>query len=251
MLACLAALLSQVSLVLLSFSMCRGRAGPEKSASVLQGSRSQGTRWKASCQLVSMLGFFTKCQCFSLICFALHRVGLQHFGEREGLLAALGSCKSGCPSCFAEASEGGVSPRLEVGGSACFALALTGCWSWIEGQRCSEAAVVLAYEAQVSVSVLACLAALLSQVSLVLLSFSMCRGRAGPEKSASVLQGSRSQGTRWKASCQLVSMLGCHCFSLICFALHRVGLQHFGCFRFRQIWLLFVFCRCFRTGCQS
>ena len=143
--------------------MCRGRAGPEKSASVLQGSRSQGTRWKASCQLVSMLGFCTKCQCFSLICFALHRVGLQHFGEREGLLAALGSCKSGCPSCFAEASEGGVSPRLEVGGSACFALALTGCWSWIEGQRCSEAAVVLAYEAQVSVSVLACLAALLSQ----------------------------------------------------------------------------------------
>ena len=68
MLACLAALLSQVSLVLLSFSMCRGRAGPEKSASVLQG-RSQGTRWKASCQLVSMLGFFTTCQCFSLICY--------------------------------------------------------------------------------------------------------------------------------------------------------------------------------------
>ena len=24
-----------------------------------------------------------------------------------------------------------------------------------------------------------------------------------------------------------------------------------GCFRFRHIWLLFVFCRCFRTGCQS
>ena len=82
----------------------------------------------------------------------------------------------------------------------------------------------------------------------------MCRGRAGPEKSASVLQG-RSQGTRWKASCQLVSMLGfctkCQCFSLICFALHRVGLQHFGCCRFRQIWLPFVFCRRFRTGCQS
>ena len=45
--------------------------------------------------------------------------------------------------------------------------------------------------------------------------------------------------------------------------LHCVGLQHFGereglseqralgCFRFMQIWLLFVFCRCFRTGCQS
>ena len=112
---------------------------------------------------------------------------------------------------------------------------------------------------------LACLAALLSQVSLVLLSFSMCRGRAGPEKSASVLQGSRSQGTRWKGSCQLVSMLGfcttCQCFSLICFALHRVGLQHFGegfrsrglfgCCRFNQIWMLFLLCRCFRTGCQS
>ena len=102
---------------------------------------------------------------------------------------------------------------------------------------------------------LACLVALLSHVSLVLVSFSMCRGRAGPEKSASVLQGSRSQGTRWKASCQLVSMLGfcttCQCFSLLCFALHRVGLQHFGCCSFRQIWLPFVFCRCFRTGCQS
>ena len=45
--------------------------------------------------------------------------------------------------------------------------------------------------------------------------------------------------------------------------LHCVGLQHFGereglwdqralgCFRFTQIWLFFVFCRCFRTGCQS
>ena len=60
----------------------------------------------------------------------LHCVGLQPFGEREGLLAALGSCKSGCPSCFADPSERGVSPRLEVGGSACFALALTGCWCW-------------------------------------------------------------------------------------------------------------------------
>ena len=55
-----------------------------------------------------MLGFFTTCQCFSLICFALHRVGLQHFGEREGLLAALGSCKKSCSSCFADASERGV-----------------------------------------------------------------------------------------------------------------------------------------------
>ena len=44
----------------------------------------------------------------------LHCVGLQLFGEREGLLAAAGSGKSGCPSCFADASERGVSPRLEV-----------------------------------------------------------------------------------------------------------------------------------------
>ena len=36
-----------------------------------------------------------------------------------------GSCKSGCPSCFADASERGVSPRLEVGGHLfAFALAL-------------------------------------------------------------------------------------------------------------------------------
>ena len=37
-----------------------------------------------------------------------------------GFQAGLGSCKSGCPLCFADASERGVSP----GGSACFALAL-------------------------------------------------------------------------------------------------------------------------------
>ena len=50
----------------------------------------------------------------------LHCVGLQHFGEREGLLAAAGSGKSGCPSCFADDSERGVSPRLEVGGVSLF-----------------------------------------------------------------------------------------------------------------------------------
>ena len=59
--------------------------------------------------------------------FALHCVGFKHFGEWEGLselLAALGSCKSGCSSCFADASEQGVSPRIEVGGLTWFALAL-------------------------------------------------------------------------------------------------------------------------------
>ena len=43
-------------------------SGRARDASVLQG-RSRGTRWKASCELVSMLGFCTKCQCFSLICY--------------------------------------------------------------------------------------------------------------------------------------------------------------------------------------
>ena len=38
------------------------------------------------------------------------------FGEWEGLLAASGSGKSGCPSCFDDASEQGVSPRLEEEG---------------------------------------------------------------------------------------------------------------------------------------
>ena len=47
-------------------------------------------------------------------------VGLQHFGEWEGLLAAASSGKSGCPLCFVDASERGVSPRLEVGGVSLF-----------------------------------------------------------------------------------------------------------------------------------
>ena len=42
----------------------------------------------------------------------------------RGLLAASGSGKFGCSLCFADASERGVNPRLEVGGSACFPLAL-------------------------------------------------------------------------------------------------------------------------------
>ena len=56
--------------------------------------------------------------------FALHCVGFKHFGEWEGLLAAAASGKSGCSSCFADASEQGVSPRIEVGGLTWFALAL-------------------------------------------------------------------------------------------------------------------------------
>ena len=85
-----------------------------------------------------------------------------------------------------------------------------------EGLRCSQAAVVLAYEVQVTVSVLVCLATLLSPS--VLLSFLICRGRAGPETPAFCrAAGHRAPG---EASCVLVSMLGfctrCQCFSLIC-----------------------------------
>ena len=146
-----------VSLVLLSFSMCRGRAGPEKSASVLQGSRSQGTRWKASVgfrQTSAGRGFCVGM--LPLVCStpacpgllvvvrfrAVHRccfLGAAYlsgslvvklsppcwlaavrgaggaFGAEGSWLVQV-SCKSGCPSCFADASERGVSPRLEVGG---------------------------------------------------------------------------------------------------------------------------------------
>ena len=43
------------------------------------------------------------------------------------LVVKLQAQSTGCPLCFADASERGVSPRLEVGGgSACFPLALTG-----------------------------------------------------------------------------------------------------------------------------
>ena len=124
--------------VLLSFLICRGRSGPETPAFCrAAGHRAPG---EASCVLVSMLGFCTKCQCFSLICsegpaFCASLCWLAALGEGEGLseqLAAVGSIKSGCSSCYADASERGVSPRLEVGGgqpvlrSLCarFALAL-------------------------------------------------------------------------------------------------------------------------------
>ena len=117
---------------------------------------------------------------------------------------------TGCPLCFADASERGVSPRLEVGGSAGFALALTGCWSWIEGQRCSEAAVVLAYEAQVSVSVLACLAALLSQYRWCCC-LSRCVGVGqGPRSPPAFCRaGHRAPGGKLH-----VSLCGCSAFSL-------------------------------------
>ena len=59
----------------------------------------------------------------SLWLSCLHCVGFQQFGgsgrgfRSSGLLAASGFTPNlGCTSCFADASERGVSPRLEVGG---------------------------------------------------------------------------------------------------------------------------------------
>ena len=40
-------------------------------------------------------------------------------------------------------------------------------------------------------------------------------------------------------------------FSLCWLAALRGAGGALGCFRHRQIWLLFVFCRCFRTGCRG
>ena len=165
---------------------------------------------------------------------------------------------------FCHSSERGVNPRLELGGVSPFCARF-------------DRVLVLAVRLCVALRLQLFLRMRLRLLYLCLRAWPPCcrsvvgvvvfldvSGSGLPEKSASVLQG-RSQGTRWKASCQLVSMLGfcttCQCFSLICFALHRVGLQHFGeglseqralgCFRFMQKQLLFVFCRCFRTGCPG
>ena len=197
----------------------------------------------------------------------LHCFGLQHFGEREGLLAALGSCKSGCPSCFAEASEGGVSPRLEVGGFSLFSARF-------------DRVLVLAVRVCVALRLQLFLRMRLRLLYLCLRAWPPCCRKCrwccclsrcvgvgqGPRSPPAFCRAAGHRAPR-EASCQLVSMLGfctkCQCFSLTCFALHRVGLQHlgrgrgfrsrglFGCCRFNQIWMLFLFRRCFRTGCQS
>ena len=79
----------------------------------------------------------------------LHRVGLQHFGEWEGLSAEQGlGCFRFHASLVVLRVLPGVGAGSEVRG---------------EGLRCSQAAVVLAKEVQVTVSVLVCLATLLSQ----------------------------------------------------------------------------------------
>ena len=132
----------------------------------------------------------------------LHCVGLQHFGEWEGLSEQGLGCFRFHSSLVVLRVLPGVGAGSEARG---------------EGLRCSQAAVVLAYEVQVTVSVLVCLATLLSPS--VLLSFLICRGRAGPETPAFCrAAGHRAPG---EASCVLVSMLGfctkCQCFSLICY----------------------------------
>ena len=91
--------------------------------------------------LSSQQGFRSSLSC-------LHCVGLQPFGEREGLSEQ----GLGCFRFHASLVVLRVLPGVGAGSEA------RG-----EGLCCSQAAVVLAYEAQVTVSVLACLAALLSQ----------------------------------------------------------------------------------------
>ena len=91
--------------------------------------------------LSSQQGFRSSLSC-------LHCVGLQPFGEREGLSEQ----GLGCFRFHASLVVLRVLPGVGAGSEA------RG-----EGLCCSQAAVVLAYDAPVTVSVLACLAALLSQ----------------------------------------------------------------------------------------
>ena len=84
----------------------------------------------------------------SLWLSCLHCVGLQHFGEWEGLSEQ----GLGCFRFHASLVVLRVLPGVGAGSEA------RG-----EGLRCSQAAVILAYEVQVTVSVLVRLATLLSQ----------------------------------------------------------------------------------------
>ena len=130
-----------------------------------------------------LLGYCIPLSPSSLSC--LHCVGLQQFGEREGLSEqrALG-CFRFHASLVVLRVLPGAGAGSEVRG---------------EGLRCSQAAVVLAYEVQVTVSVLVCLATLLSPS--VLLSFLICRGRSGPETPA--FCRAAGHGAPREASCEL------------------------------------------------
>ena len=181
-----------------------------------------------------------------------------------GLLAALGSCKSGCSSCFADASEQGVSPRIEVGGLTCFALAL-------RSPGCSCFCLRLDFQVTVSVggeSTLGSSCLPPARGSCRAVGFRQDECRPGASAWACCL---------WFVAllhvvlrCRAVHrccVLGCGFplkISLWSSCLHCVGFQQFGGsgrgFRssgllaasgFTQIWLHLVFCRCFRTGCQS
>ena len=84
----------------------------------------------------------------SLWLSCLHCVGWQHFGEWEGLSEQGLGCFRFHSSLVVLRVLPGVGAGSEARG---------------EGLRCSQAAVVLAYEVQVTASVLVCLATLLSQ----------------------------------------------------------------------------------------
>ena len=159
--------------------------------------------------LLAASGFTKKCGC---TCFT---AGKGTFVAQAKVLR-----KSDLHSCFADASERGVNPRLELGGVSPFCARF-------------DRVLVLAVRLCVALRLQLFLRMRLRLLYLCLRAWPPCcrsvvgvvvfldvSGSGLPEKSASVLQG-RSQGTRWKASCQLVSMLGfctkCQCFSLICY----------------------------------
>ena len=68
------------------------------------------------------IGFLGSCSPLSMDSpvVKLHCVGLQHFREREGLLAASGSGKSGCSLCFAILQNGVSVPGSRLGGQPVF-----------------------------------------------------------------------------------------------------------------------------------
>ena len=176
-------------------------------------------------------------------------------------MAALGSCKSGCSSCFADASEQGVSPRIEVGGLTWFALAL-------RSPGCSCFCLRLDFQVTVSVRGGS------RESTLGAFSTRTLKSSGVPARR---VQGASAWACLWFVALLHVvvrfravhrcCVLGCGFplkISLWLSCLHCVGFQQFGGsgrgFRssgllaasgFTQIWLHLVFCRCFRTGCQS
>ena len=215
---------------------------------------------------------FMFCQCSARdpLVVKLHCVACSTSGSRRGswLLQVQANLVA---LCVLPMLQNGVHARLEVGGVSLFCarfdrvlvLAVR-----LEVRVCValRLQLFLRMRLRVTVSVLVCLAALLSQCRWCCC-LSRCVGVGqGPRSPPAFCRaaGHRAPG---EASCELVSMLGfctkCQCFSLICYegpafraspcwlaALRGVG-GALGCFRFMQKEFLFVFCRCFRTGCPG